>query len=519
MSYLSVQESSVPYYEDPITVFSCLCQNTPNTLLLESAELTTKHHLKSLIVLDTALKIICRGQTVWFIPMTSNGKAVINHIQIKLGQFLTQSALSYDATTDTLIATFAPIDETLEENERLKSPTVFDGLRAVLSTYQKHETPIFLGGMFAYDLVQSFIQIDETLHDDGLTSPDYCFYLAQHLLTVNHTNQTASLQTFCFDQTDQEALIQAHQNLIATLPNLTTPTVANQQADKFSHADIKVSVSDEDFCQNVTLLKQHIRSGDVFQIVPSRRFFIPCPQPLLAYKQLKITNPSPYMFFMHDEEFDIFGASPESALKFSPNTRTLELYPIAGSRPRGFDKLGNIDCELDARLELELRLDQKEQSEHLMLVDLARNDVARVCQAGTRYVKSLMQVDRYSHVMHLVSKVVGNLRPDLDALHAYQACMNMGTLTGAPKIKAMQLLYQHEKVRRHSYGGAIGYLTSDGTFDTCIVIRSAFVQQGMAYVQAGCGVVLDSEPIKESNETRQKAQAVINAIMYSNNHS
>lgn len=141
------------------------------------------------------------------------------------------------------------------------------------------------------------------------------------------------------------------------------------------------------------------------------------------------------MFFMQDEDFTLFGASPESALKYTQQTRQLEIYPIAGSRPRGFYPNGQIDPELDARLELELRLDQKELAEHLMLVDLARNDIARVCETGTRQVADLMQVDRYSHIMHLVSRVVGKLRPELDALHAYQACMNMGTLTGAPKLK------------------------------------------------------------------------------------
>ncbi|STY60593.1 Anthranilate synthase component 1 [Mannheimia haemolytica] len=163
-------------------------------------------------------------------------------------------------------------------------------------------------------------------------------------------------------------------------------------------------------------------------------------------------------------------------------------------------------------MELELRLDQKELAEHLMLVDLARNDVARVSESGTRRVVDLMQIDRYSQIMHLVSRVIGTLRKDLDALHAYQACMNMGTLTGAPKIKAMQLIYQVEQQKRHSYGGAVGYLTSDGNLDTCIVIRSAFVQNGIAYVQAGCGEVLDSDPQLEADETRHKARAVLKAI-------
>ena len=281
---------------------------------------------------------------------------------------------------------------------------------------------------------------------------------------------------------------------------------------KAASDEVSTNFEDPEFTGIVKALKHHINIGDVFQIVPSRRFSLACPNTLASYAQLKLNNPSPYMFYMNDEEFILFGASPESALKYAPDNRQLEIYPIAGSRPRGFDAHGNIDPELDARLELELRLDHKEQAEHLMLVDLARNDIARVCQSGTRKVAELMQVDRYSHIMHLVSRVVGKLRPELDALHAYQACMNMGTLTGAPKIKAMQLIYQFEQQKRHSYGGAVGYLTSDGRFDTCIVIRSAFVQNGIAHIQAGCGEVLDSDPQMEADETRHKAAAVLKAI-------
>ena len=191
------------------------------------------------------------------------------------------------------------------------------------------------------------------------------------------------------------------------------------------------------------------------------------------------------------------------------------MYPIAGTRGRALRPDGTIDQDMDSRLELELRQDKKENAEHLMLVDLARNDIARISESGTRYVKDLLNVDRYSHVMHLVSRVVGTLRKDLDAIHAYQACMNMGTLTGAPKIMASSLIRQTEKTRRGSYGGAIGFLSGDGSMDTCIVIRSAFVKDGKAYVQAGCGVVYDSKPIDEANETRKKAAAVLNAIALS----
>ena len=215
---------------------------------------------------------------------------------------------------------------------------------------------------------------------------------------------------------------------------------------------------------------------------------------------------------MHDELFTLFGASPESALKYETTTNQVEIYPIAGTRPRGKRADGGIDFDLDSRIELELRTDMKENAEHMMLVDLARNDVARISEAGTRHVADLLKVDRYSHVMHLVSRVVGQLREDLDALHAYQACMNMGTLTGAPKIRAMQLIRDVEKARRGSYGGAVGYLTGEGDLDTCIVIRSAYIEDGIAQVQAGAGVVYDSNPQAEADETRGKAQAVISAI-------
>jgi anthranilate synthase component 1 len=299
---------------------------------------------------------------------------------------------------------------------------------------------------------------------------------------------------------------------LAEIKGLCELPPVDVHAEKLAEVNVIPSVSDEDFCQTVRDLKQYVIKGDVFQVVPSRRFTLPCPSPLAAYKELKQSNPSPYMFYMQDELFTLFGASPESALKYETETNQVEIYPIAGTRRRGKRPNGEIDFDLDSRIELELRSDTKENAEHMMLVDLARNDVARISQAGTRHVADLLKVDRYSHVMHLVSRVVGQLREDLDALHAYQACMNMGTLTGAPKIRAMQLIRDVEKARRGSYGGAVGYLTGEGTLDTCIVIRSAYVESGIAQVQAGAGVVFDSDPQAEADETRGKAQAVISAI-------
>ncbi|QIM68514.1 anthranilate synthase component I [Basfia succiniciproducens] len=505
-AYIQTLSNPVQYQQDLTAVFATVGKT--NSLLLESAEISSKNSLQSLLIINAALKVSCLGQIVTFTALTANGSHVLPLIKEKL-QGKTKSL---SVQQNKLIAEFFPIDQNLDEDSKLQSLTVFDGLRVINQLYQHSKQPVFLGGLFAYDLVANFIPMNNiTLQDDGLSCPDYVFYLAEQLLRLDHPSQQATLQTFCFNDSELQNLQQSAVEIDKDLRNLK-PLPAIQQGS----TDISTNHEDEKFKQIITALKHHIYIGDVFQIVPSRRFILQCPNTLATYRQLKENNPSPYMFFMQDEEFTLFGASPESALKYSADNRQLEIYPIAGSRPRGFDAKGKIDPELDARLELEMRLDHKEQAEHLMLVDLARNDVARVCESGTRHVKELMQVDRYSHIMHLVSRVVGKLRPELDALHAYQACMNMGTLTGAPKIKAMQLIYQFEKQKRHSYGGAVGYLSSDGNLDTCIVIRSAFVQNGIAYVQAGCGEVLDSDPQMEADETRHKAQAVIKAILQTN---
>jgi len=471
--FIAVTSQPVPYHADTTAIFNTLCQQNSNSLLLDSAEIGSKNSLQSLILINASVKITCLGNQVTFRALNANGKQVLNEIHPVLSQLGTVSAVKFD---NEFSVQFAPLDNQLDEDSKLQAATIFDGLRVISNHYQHSSTPVFLGGLFAYDLVANFIPMQGVeLKDDGINCPDYSFYLAENLITIDHQSQQATLKSFCFSQEEQVEVAKTALSIAQKLKNIDGVFSIKAASD-----EVNTNFEDPEFIGIVT--------------------------------QLKHNNPSPYMFYMNDEDFILFGASPESALKYAPDNRQLEIYPIAGSRPRGFDAHGNIDPELDARLELELRLDHKEQAEHLMLVDLARNDIARVCQSGTRKVAELMQVDRYSHIMHLVSRVVGKLRPELDALHAYQACMNMGTLTGAPKIKAMQLIYQFEQQKRHSYGGAVGYLTSDGHFDTCIVIRSAFVQNGIAHIQAGCGEVLDSDPQMEADETRHKAAAVLKAI-------
>lgn len=507
--FIITKVTNVAYYQDPTLIFQNLCHNQSNTLLLESAEISSKNSLKSLLLISAAVKITCEQQVLRFVALNPNGIPVLSAIKTRLED---QVIIHKDEPT-LLSIQFPKLNPNLDEDSKLQELTVLDGLRTITTLYKGSSIPVFLGGLFSYDLVANFIPMENiTLQDDGITCPDYCFYLAEQLLVIDHQLKQSELQSFCFNPNQQLAVEQDAIDISTTLKQIKPHFLPVQPAS----TDVNVNLDDNAFKGIIQDLKQHIYQGDVFQIVPSRRFSLICKNSLATYQQLKKNNPSPYMFFMQDDEFTLFGASPESALKYNQYTRQLEIYPIAGSRPRGFDHNGKIDPELDARLELELRLDKKELAEHLMLVDLARNDVARVCESGTRQVADLMQVDRYSHIMHLVSRVVGKLRPEFDALHAYQACMNMGTLTGAPKIKAMQLIYQFERQKRHSYGGAVGYLSSNGDMDTCIVIRSAFVQNNIAYIQAGCGEVLDSDPQMEADETRHKAQAVINAIIQTN---
>ncbi len=329
-------------------------------------------------------------------------------------------------------------------------------------------------------------------------------------MVIDHQKKSTRIQASLFTPNEEEKqrltarLNELRQQLTETAPPLPVVSVP--------HMLCECNQSDEEFGGVVRSLQKAIRAGEIFQVVPSRRFSLPCPSPLAAYYVLKKSNPSPYMFFMQDNDFTLFGASPESSLKYDATSRQIEIYPIAGTRPRGRRADGSLDRDLDSRIELEMRTDHKELSEHLMLVDLARNDLARICTPGSRYVADLTKVDRYSYVMHLVSRVVGELRHDLDALHAYRACMNMGTLSGAPKVRAMQLIAEAEGRRRGSYGGAVGYFTANGDLDTCIVIRSALVENGIATVQAGAGVVLDSVPQSEADETRNKARAVLRAI-------
>ena len=360
----------------------------------------------------------------------------------------------------------------------------------------------FLGGGFAYDYLATFEELPE-VKPGANTYPDYEFLVAQTVLAVDHLQGTAHLEGWDID----DKRLREELDSLASLPAAARPAAPQRERIR-AVAD----VDDTGFRADVDKLKSNIHAGDIYQVVPARAFTVDCPNALAAYRALRETNPSPYMFYVRGADYELFGASPESNLKFTPEDRQVQLYPIAGTRPRGLNPDGSINHELDIRNELDMRTDHKEIAEHTMLVDLARNDLARVAVPRSRQVAELLHVDRYSRVMHLVSRVTATLHPDFDALVAYRACMNMGTLTGAPKLRATELVRRTEGKRRGSYGGAVGYLRGDGAMDNCIVIRSAYVQDSTAVVQAGAGVVKDSMPQAEADETVHKAYAVLNAI-------
>ncbi len=382
------------------------------------------------------------------------------------------------------------------------------------------DTPIRMPGIFSYDFLEQIESLPAPKADTS-PFPDYVFWLPEVIVILNHVDKTAEVIRHCFtDNPDACDWAEAEAARIAgeLLPSLQgmrmlppIPATAERSMD-----DVTVDMDDAAYREVVETMKKHIIAGDVFQIVPSRTFSIPCPDPTSAYNALRQLNPSPYLFLIKGEDFTLFGASPEACVRVLGNPKKVEIHPIAGTRPRGKLQSGEIDHDLDNRLEAELILDKKELAEHMMLVDLARNDVARISKPGTRRVRQLSIVERYSHVMHLVSVIEGELEEELDQLHAYLASMNMGTLVGAPKIEAARLLRKYEADRRGVYGGAAGFVSSSGEMETCIIIRSAIVRDGIARIRAGAGIVYDSDPVAEAAETKSKAGAVIRAIRIAN---
>ncbi|WP_075434270.1 anthranilate synthase component 1 [Buchnera aphidicola] len=499
------------YHADPTQIFHQLCGGKMNTLLLESSGADSKQQLTSKIIIDSALRITAAHNTATLTALTDNGECLLYQLDAIIPKNIFMSKMKHQR-----IVSFPSCrGARSEESKRLMLPSIFDCFRWLLRIAQNTPDPsasLFCGGLFAYDLIHSFESVPRQRMSIA-PCPDICFYLAESVLHINHKQKTALLQAYVFSScpSEKKRLSTRMKQLHRCLQRPELPPVPQAPQTPLS---VTGNISDTEYAAVINHLRTYIDAGEIFQVVPSRQFYCLCTHPLPAYHLLKQQNPSPYMFFMQDSNFTLFGASPESYLQYNANSRVLALHPIAGTRPRGFSVSGAIDLDLDNRIELSLRTHRKELSEHLMLVDLARNDLAKVCCTNSRYVSQLMRVEKYSHVMHLVSHVTGTLKKKLDIFHAYQSCMNMGTLTGAPKLRAMQLIAQAESTPRGSYGGSVGYLTGDGSLDTCIVIRSAFVKKDVATVQSGAGIVHESLPAEEVQESKNKAQAVLQSIFH-----
>lgn len=502
---------------DVSDIFQCLAQSFDSPVgLLETASISTKEHTNSVIMLSAAMRIRCFGQQVTIDALNANGRQALGILSESFTATLREdSRLVIEQSHEELLSQ-------VEEDAKLSAPSVFDILRKVLAFCRcdhHDDKTTQLIGTFSFDCYQLFESLPEPTSEQVF--PDYEFFLADTLVIIDHINFSQRLVVKVLPGSAQESIKNDYQNRIQFIQSKLSESASKQStAADFPGLEKlpqpRVNISANAYEQWVERAKQHIIAGDVFQLVLARDFQLPCHNAFAAYQALKRSNPSPYMFFLRTEDYELFGASPESAVKFSADDRRLSIYPIAGTRRRGLTAKQTIDHDLDARIELELKNDEKEKAEHLMLVDLARNDIARVCVTGSRRIDRLLEIDRYSHVMHLVSKVSGHLKPQLDALSAYQACLNMGTLSGAPKVRATQLIREIEQQHRGVYGGAMGYLNAHGDMDTAIVIRSALVQQGCATVSAGAGIVYDSKATLEVLETENKAAAVLTAIARSN---
>ena len=371
--------------------------------------------------------------------------------------------------------------------------------------------PRFCGGAvgyLSYETVTRFEELPSPIADP-LGLPESLFMLVDTMLAFDHATHKIKVISYIFlDRPDIEtAYRQAVEKIDSLVDRLKTPLLPGQAELKpvARGKGLSSNMSRGDFEDKVRLIKEYITAGEAIQVVLSQRLKQPTrANPFDIYRALRTINPSPYMFFLDFKDFHIIGASPEILVRVEDGA--VMTRPLAGTRPRGKDPAE------DDRLDKELRSDEKERAEHIMLVDLGRNDIGRVSQPGTVEVSDLMDVERYSHVMHLVSHVQGQLQGDMTPLDALRACFPAGTVSGAPKIRAMEIIAELETEKRGPYAGAVGYLSFSGNMDMAIAIRTMVVNRGIAYTQAGCGVVYDSIPEKEYEESMNKARALLNAV-------
>jgi anthranilate synthase component 1 len=393
----------------------------------------------------------------------------------------------------------------IEEPSRRLSPR--EGLRAVAARLRAPRLdglPPITGGLMGCVAYEAATLLDghPAPHAEEATFPPIGLLLVDRAVVFDHWRQRLVLVAHAQRGGYDEA-VDALEQLAAKIAN--APALPLLPAGEAGATDGVANMADEDYRRIVATFQEHILAGDIFQGVPSRRVTFPAPDGgLPIYRRLRVSNPAPYMFYLRALGVELAGSSPEPLIRVEG--RRAVMRPIAGTRPRGLTEVR------DRLLEHELLADPKEQAEHAMLVDLARNDLGRVCVPGSVRPTELMVVERFSKVMHIVSTVEGDLRPDAEPFDALAVSFPAGTVTGAPKRRAMELIAEHEPTPRGAYAGAVGYLTFAGDLDFCITIRTAVIQGGEVTVQAGAGVVADSDPDAELRETQAKAAALLPAV-------
>ena len=454
----------------PVSAFLAIAQNEPHAFLLESVE---------------------RGEQIG--RYTFLGARPYMRVKAHKGKVEIQRGRRREVVQENI---FQVVKRLLREHQPISIP----GL-----------PPFTAGavGYFAYDVIRQLEKIGDHAKDD-LLLPDAELMFFDRLLAFDHLRHQIHIMAAAdvSRESPRRAYDRALRDIAALERKLAqglSPALWRKSTKAKGKLKIHAGTTREAYTRNVKRCKEYIAAGDIFQVVYSQRFdFTPEVAPFDLYRALRQVNPSPYLYFLKMEDTHILGSSPEMLVRVTG--RKLEYRPIAGTRPRGRDQAE------DVVFEEQVRNDEKERAEHVMLVDLGRNDLGRVSEYGSVKVKDLMYVERYSHVMHLVSALEGTLRKDLDALDAFAACFPAGTLSGAPKVRAMQIIEELEPTRRGVYGGSVLYADFAGNLDSCIGIRTLLMKGKKAYLQAGGGIVADSDPAAEFQESLNKAQAVLRAV-------
>ncbi|MBR1554698.1 MAG: anthranilate synthase component I [Oscillospiraceae bacterium] len=455
-------------HRTPISIYTALSEGEENAFLLESVNNGTQWDRYSFIGFHPAQEIRTHGA---------------------------QMQISVSGTAETVT----------EENPFSKLQTILDA-----RTSPKFENlPYFTGGLigyFGYDTVRYTEKRLTNIPEDDIHMPDIHLFGYEELVAYDHLNSNA-LVIINLDSSKnlEEQYKKAELRAAEIAAKIDSCHCKGQFRDDEPAVRVGSNVTKEEYISMVNQAKEKIYAGDIFQVVLSQRFEVENPPSSFeVYRRLRATNPSPYLYYFKTKEYEIAGASPELLVKVTDGIASTR--PIAGTRPRGKTH------EEDIALEKSLLADEKEKAEHTMLVDLGRNDLGRVSEYGSVEVTDFMYVERYSKVMHLVSDVKGKLRPECKPLDALQAVLPAGTLSGAPKVRAMDIIDELENRKRGLYGGTVGYFGYNGDMNTCIAIRTVLFRDGKAYVQAGAGIVADSDPEKEFAETTHKAKAMLNAI-------